>query len=248
MREPDCQFLEWDSAFFGRRIARLKESELTPEELASVNQWCETHKIDCLYYLAEAADVESIHAVEEAGFRCVDIRVTLEKQMRDIQGTGGKEVVSAIRQSQPEDIPALRAIAKTGFRITRFYNDPNFPPELCDYLYETWIENSCLADREAVLVAVRATQPVGFVTCSLTDNASGIIGLIGVREDFQGKGLGTELLEASFSWFINQGVGCVKVVTQGQNLAALRLYQKRGFFINSMQLWFHKWYRQSAQK
>jgi hypothetical protein len=31
-------------------------------------------------------------------------------------------------------------------------------------------------------------------------------------------------------------------VTQGRNLAAQRLYQRTGFLIRDLQLWYHKWY------
>jgi hypothetical protein len=31
-------------------------------------------------------------------------------------------------------------------------------------------------------------------------------------------------------------------VTQGKNIAAQRLYQKNGFLIRDLQLWYHKWY------
>jgi hypothetical protein len=32
------------------------------------------------------------------------------------------------------------------------------------------------------------------------------------------------------------------VVTQGNNLAAQRLYQTCGFLSRDLQLWYHKWY------
>ena len=43
------------------------------------------------------------------------------------------------------------------------------------------------------------------------------------------------------SWFAAHGVERVSVVTQGANLAGLRLYQSRGFLTSCVQLWHHFW-------
>jgi dTDP-4-amino-4,6-dideoxy-D-galactose acyltransferase len=149
-----------------------------------------------------------------------------------------------IRPSVPADIPALRSIAKVSFRITRFYNDPNFPSELCDALYETWIEKSCTRIDETVLVAENQKDPIGFISCKFVDQNQGEIGLVGVQPDWQGKGLGQELISESLSWFSDKGVSLVKVVTQGRNSQAQRLYQRCGFLTDTIQIWYHKWFRQ----
>ena len=43
-------------------------------------------------------------------------------------------------------------------------------------------------------------------------------------------------------WFADHGVGRVSVVTQARNAAGLRLYQRAGMTVQSIQLWFHKWW------
>ncbi len=238
-----CEFLDWDSQFFGCRIARAKVHRLDESMINSISKWSRFHKIDCLYFLAEADDASTIKLAEYYGLHFVDIRVTLEKQL----GTEGN-ISSAtppgnyIRQSTLDDISELRAIAKSNHRYSRFYFDMNFPTSLCDALYETWIEKSCNGYADLVLVAEIEGKPVGYISCHLLDKTKGQIGLLGVNPNFRGKSFGQVLVNKSLQWFARQGETRVTVVTQGRNCKALRIYQKCGFLIQSLQLWYHWWF------
>src|SRR5258706_472525 len=64
--EPVCQVLEWDSAFFGYRVARVRLARLDEASVASILAWCEAEAIDWLYFLADANHRETpwlAHAV-----------------------------------------------------------------------------------------------------------------------------------------------------------------------------------------
>jgi RimJ/RimL family protein N-acetyltransferase len=43
-----------------------------------------------------------------------------------------------------------------------------------------------------------------------------------------------------------KGAGRITVVTQGRNVAALRLFERCGFLVESSEVWLHKWYEQTA--
>lgn len=237
-----CEVLEWDSDFFGRRIARVATNSLSPNAVPLILEWCRTRHIDCLYFLSRADDRDTVRLAEDTGFRLVDIRTTLERQLdgaRPVQGATGEGI---IRGCAPGDIPPLRLIAGAAHRESRFYNDPNFPRELCDALYATWIDKSCRGYADTVLVVELDGQPVGYVSCHLRGESGGQIGLFGVGAASQGKGLGGTLVYASLDWFASRGVTRVTVVTQGHNVKALRLYQRCGFLVHSVQLWYHKWF------
>jgi ribosomal protein S18 acetylase RimI-like enzyme len=149
-----------------------------------------------------------------------------------------------IRQTNPDDLPALQDMARKGFRDTRFYYDPCFPVERCDALYETWITRSCSEDfADVVIVADLDSRPVGYITCRLSDDKMrGQIGLVGVAASAQGRGVGRQLVRESLNWFAQRGVEVVDVVTQGRNVPAQRLYQSAGFVTHTVQLWYHKWF------
>jgi dTDP-4-amino-4,6-dideoxy-D-galactose acyltransferase len=240
--KPDslCNYLDWDSEFFSRRIARVASNRLTEETLKGVLSWSEENSIDCLYFLADAADKESAALAADNGFRFVDIRTTYERPLASDEDFGEK--APEIRLSIPEDIPALRSIAGVSHRDSRFYFDPNFSESACNALYETWIEKSCQGYAHAVLVAEIDGRAVGYISLHLDEGNVGQIGLIAVGADAKGHGLGKKLINESLRWFASQGVGRVTVVTQGRNVVAQRLYQRFGFMLTSVEVWYHRWF------
>ena len=241
-RRPICALLEWDSGFFGFKVARLDSTHLNPKILHKCIQWCKVNEIRCLYFLADSSDSQTTQIAEENSFRFVDIRVTYQVKLPTPQRADKWTNGGIIRLSRTEDIPKLHAIARVSFQETRFYHDPHFPKHLCDRLYEIWIEKSCLDPTQAVFVADRQGEPVGFIACNQINRELGQIGLIGVAPEMQGQGVGRQLIQASLDWFEQQGLESAMVVTQGRNVPAQRLYQKKGFVIQSLQLWYHRWF------
>jgi dTDP-4-amino-4,6-dideoxy-D-galactose acyltransferase len=241
-----CEYLEWDSQFFGRRIARASASALTKESVAEIELWCSLHRIDCLYFLASSTDRWTAKLAQENMFRLVDIRVTLDLQVgkshnNDSSGSG-------IRNAVENDIPALRAIARTSHRDSRFYQDGHFPEHLCDELYEVWIEKSCRGWASTVFVGEENGAIEGYLTCHLPSSENGQVGLVGVAGRAQGKGIGTRLVSCAVRWFAQQGAENITVVTQGRNVPAQRLYQKCGFATRSVELWFHRWFGEKVEQ
>src|SRR4051812_5370221 len=76
--ETICEILPWDSQFFGFAIGRVRSDTLTDGQLKEVDRWSRDEKVAGLYFLARADSPGTIELVENAGFRLVDIRVTLE--------------------------------------------------------------------------------------------------------------------------------------------------------------------------
>jgi ribosomal protein S18 acetylase RimI-like enzyme len=190
--------------------------------------------------LGDAGDPITTRLAESNNFKLVDIRLTLEIQVPAQCAPDTSS--SRIRGFLEQDIPVLRGIAKASHRDSRFYFDGNFPVRLCDELYETWIEKSCRGSAHNVLVAEHEGAPVGYITCHLDGPESGHIGLISVQADIQGKGFGKALVCQATSWFAEQKIKTVHVVTQGRNVRAQRMYQRCGFVTRSVELWYHRWF------
>lgn len=239
-----CQFLEWDSQFFGKRIARLQGNLLTVDTVLQAEAWCREQRVDCLYFLAGADDPQTIRLAEEHDFHFVDVRLTFEHPLNKQVDF---HVHPAIRLAQPGDLEQLKQIARGSYRVTRFYFDQNFNPTDADRLYETWIEKSCSGYAQAVLVYAEEGRIQGFVSCHVDGN-HGQIGLVGVAESARGKGVGVAAVQHSLNWFAGQGVTTVEVVTQGRNIAAQRLYQRCGFLTGKMELWYHRWFQLDAEE
>lgn len=236
----ECEYLAWDSEFFGRTIARAMVSRLTEDMADKIESWCAAQNIECLYFLADSSDPETTKVAQARGFRFVDARLTLERRTNETDGKGSPAVT--VRSAEEEDIPALRMLARTAHHDSRFYFDGNFLRMRCDALFEAWIEKSCRGWAQKVFVAGENGQADGYLTCHVSDAGEGQIALVGVSENARGKGLGTSLIWEALRWFEQQGIGTITVVTQGRNVAAQRLYQKCGFATRSMEFWFHKWF------
>lgn len=236
-----CTRLEWDSEFFGFPIARLQQHYLRPDTVHACLAWCREHAIRCLYFLANPDDQATVDLAAAHGFRLVDLRVTLERPVREPIAPS-----PCVRPWREEDVAALRQIAAVAHRDSRFYYDTNFPRGRCDELYQVWIERSCRGYADAVFVAELEGIASGYVTCHLMPDGSGQIGLVGVAESVRGRGMGAQLLQAALAYFRQQGVTMVRVVTQGRNTGAQRLYQRQGFLTSRIQLWYHRWFFENS--
>jgi dTDP-4-amino-4,6-dideoxy-D-galactose acyltransferase len=238
--ESICTYLEWDSRFFGSRIARLQRGRLDAATLNEALVWCRDNRIDCLYFLADADHAATARLAESDGFELTDIRMTFVRAIGEADALAPSS--DGIRLASEQDLTGLRTIARTAHRDSRFYFDEHFDREKCDLLYETWVENSFHGFAQAVLIAEVEGRAAGYLTCHLKGVESQI-GLVGIAAEYQGRGLGSRLIRHFLSWSREQGATRAVVVTQGRNLAAQRLYQRNGFISSSLQLWYHLWFR-----
>ncbi len=239
--EP-CQILDWDTRFWGFRIARVNGSTLSAETQGRVREWCRAYQVRCLYFLASPSDPETTRVAEANGYHLVDVRVGLSWSMANGRSISMNTPGVTVRPALPADREALVAIAGENYRDTRFAIDAGFAPERCRSFYETWILVSLDGYAQNVLVADLKGEPQGYVTCHLDSPGTGRIGLLGVNGSAQHHGIGRALVHSALAWFTATGASQVAVATQGRNVAAQRLYQRCGFFTESLGLWYHKWF------
>lgn len=202
-----------------------------------VEDWARAVGGECVYYLADAEDAESVRVAEQGGFRLVDVRIT---RVCGIPGVAG-ELPSGIEPGRPEDLPTLREIARVSHVDTRFYHDGNFGDERCAALYETWIERSLAGSTDAVLVARSTGKAAGYLACKVADDGIGAVELFAVAPDRRGEGWGEQLLRGALTWLAGRGCREAQMVTQGRNVRAARLYGRCGFLTTAVELWYHRW-------
>jgi GNAT superfamily N-acetyltransferase len=237
--EAAWEILDWDSDFFGFRIARAFAAP-SAKALARTVEECARRQVRCLYFLAEAGDIATIRLLERQGFGFADVRLTLAQRV----GAGEPPEIPGIRPARAEDLPALQRIARLSHHDSRFYADPNFPRDRCDALYDTWIVKSCNQGfADAVFVAETAAgEAVGYVTATMIQPDRGQIGLLAVALEARGSGTGHRLIHQALSWAHARGAASAIAVTQGGNVSAVRAYQRCGFVAERVQLWYHRWF------
>ena len=119
-----CEFLTWDSAHFGLRIARAATNRLTAGQAAEILNWCGRHAIDCLYFLSDP-DPESTAAAENHGFHLTDVRLTFEIPLDSGRVGPGRRPVSGRprgamwRRSAPSPASAIPTPASIRMATSR---------------------------------------------------------------------------------------------------------------------------------
>jgi ribosomal protein S18 acetylase RimI-like enzyme len=237
---PDCELLEWDTDFFGFRIARVLGDRLGKARARAIERWCFGNKVRCLYFEARADDQETVRTASSFGYDLVDHPVILTRPL-DHESAGE---VEGTRTAVKDDLPALTAIARASFSTSRYYFDPRFTSEQCDRLYAEWVRASVRGWADRVIAAIDTRgEAVGFVTCHLDPSKDeGRIGLIGVAEKSRGTGQGRRLVGAALRWMLEQGASMATVRTQARNTAAVRAYEHSGFRVRGFSLFYHRWF------
>src|SRR3990172_5714200 len=109
-----CELLEWDTDFFGFRVARVRGETLTPERARPIDAWCRQAGVRCLYFLSRADDPDTTRLAEDHHFRLVDMRVTFARSVANGSQLPGDrpDNHALVRPAQPNDLRVLQDIAR----------------------------------------------------------------------------------------------------------------------------------------
>lgn len=240
MTESICEYLPWDSDFFGARIGRARlAAPLTSTQLDAIDRWCDENRIDCLYLFTPIDDAAGIILAEDRGFRLVDVRIHYERQMNlpfvPVQSRG------TVRDLRDSDAPGLLDLASRSHRATRFYADPHFSHEQSDRFYRFWLQKSITGWADRVLVSELDGRPCGYLTLHIDTPEVGWFALMAVEEEARGNGLATLLVARGLEWFREQGVSRTTWPTQARSITSQRLCLRLGFELISIGAWHHRW-------
>ena len=237
---PNCRHLAWDSDFWGFPVGKLESSLLREREAKNVLDWCLTNEIRCLYFAADGSDAETLKQAYQAGFQFVDARVDLEWSA--YAGGVAASVELPVRRVAETDLEAIKVIARSAHHDTRFFKDLNFERSKCVKLYEKWIKRDFEVGQVLGFFPDQRADAGGYVTFAQESSEVARIGLIAVEESLRGLGAGHMLLDAAMSAAAELGAKKIRVATQGTNVAALKLYEKAGFRVCDVKIWFHRWF------
>lgn len=131
----------------------------------------------------------------------------------------------------------LQEITNRSFLLNSFNVDSHLPRMLKgEVFFETMASRAMTENSSSCLVARIRGNPVGYIIhaidkklSELFDIRTGTIILFCVAREAQGKGVGRALLKKSLSLLKARDVRLITVGTDGNNIAALKLYQDAGF-------------------
>lgn len=105
------------------------------------------------------------------------------------------------------------------------------------------VEDVCAAEDTNVWIAIDAGSTVGFIAVKLhAENSMGEIYMVAVDPDFQGRGIGSALIEFALAWMKDAGMSVAMVETGGDpgHAPARHTYEKVGFELFPVARYFKK--------
>ena len=231
------QRIEWDSAFFGKNIARVDVTGPIPDA-ATLAKYCHKEQIDLIQACVSATDKNAILTLENLGFDFVDLRLVMSC---DLKATPPFEKNNSIRLSTEADMPQLLAISHHSFTAVSRYNWNNFfRTAQIDAFYDLWLENGVKGKHDDFCLHYQQDDKIlGFTTIKIR-NHDAYIGIIAVANEYRGKGVGDALVRNVFAYAAQHHLKSVSSATQGKNMATQKLYSKHGMKVTTMESWYYK--------
>jgi dTDP-4-amino-4,6-dideoxy-D-galactose acyltransferase len=231
--------LEWDSLFFGYKVASIHPSKLVALDLNSLLRELSNSKVKLAYFFVDPSDEVSMNSIANASGLLVDEKVTYYIEGFKGSEAGGASLIRSYDKTYPSE--SLKELALQSGQFSRFKLDPNFKNNEFENLYFEWINSSVkkrIADE--ILVYYDNNVEKGFVTLAVKKDR-GSIGLIAVDQRERGKSVGRNLINESYAFFIKQNINMIEVVTQKANIGACHFYESLGFEVKSIINIFHLW-------
>jgi|SRR5471030_149452 len=226
------EFLDWESQFFNVRTAKLHiQSAAEPLTEAVVSTY------ELVQAKVDADDVTTIDALHSLGFQLaegeIDVCLTLD-------GRAQTDIPLAQKAGGP-DIAEISAAASAAFRLSRF-RAPWYQPHDSARFYAMWAEKAVLGTFDHVCLQIKGPdgERRGFVTLRQTATGEARIGLLAVLPQWQGIGIGKQLMEAAQHWCAEHGLSRLQVATQTGNVAALNLYLASGGKVTRSAYWLYR--------
>jgi len=246
--ETPFDVLDWDSARFGFRVARVRRLD-SPADLPGVAELMRRHQITLAYYTVPTTQPRIPRALlTKLGGRLVDTRVTYGARLA-APALGGTTVTAAavddgyrVSEYRATTVgPTLIRLAREAGTFSRFRVDPLIATGVFEAIYDAWIRRSVRREiADDVLVAKRGRQILGLVTVKAHADR-GEIGLLSVDRAARGRGIGTALVSAAHATMARRGCTHSRVATQRLNRGACALYESSGYAAERLERVYHLW-------
>lgn len=229
------EFLEWDSDFFGIKTGRLFLSKETRWDENELKNW------DLVYVFVDPADMSNNLLLLQKGVSLVDEKITYIMNVSTLKET--KDNASHIHSyfSSGDDEKVISIGIQSGI-YSRFNVDPNFSKVKFEELYTMWMKRSISGEiaNEVVVYVTEEKEIAGVITLGEKNNNADI-GIIAVDNNFRGQNIGKALIQEAVNYSIRKNYSSLQVVTQKNNQAACKFYERCGFIEENVINIYHYW-------
>lgn len=234
-----------DTERFG--IKSAKTTLLSAADLPEVLEFCQEESIVFLIARCPTNDFETIHLLEENGFKLMD---TLIHYKRDLVKAPVPPVPDNIEVSQfragESEAAAIETVAAKAFQnfIGHYHADPRLDKRKADEVYSSWALRCCTTPgvADVVVVAKYEGKIVGLYALKLTPEMIGEGIIAGVDPSVQGLKVGRALIIGGLEWCRAVGATKMSAATQLINFKMQRIFVNLGFEPGESFYTFHKWF------
>ncbi len=226
--------LPFETAVFSKPVWRLND----PLFVNEVVQEAINNDVALISFRESGDDFDVVN-FKKLGFYQIETLITLSRPIKPEQ-----EFPVNIRIATSDDAQSCANIAAVCFRDDRYHMDQNIDDEIANEIKSKWVFNSVSGRADTVFICELNGKTVGFNACMYRDDIA-IIDLIGVLPDYQGQGIGNQLIQAMDSHY-SKSTTAIQLGTQLTNIASQNFYKNLGFKELSRQSTWHWWNKSTS--
>jgi dTDP-4-amino-4,6-dideoxy-D-galactose acyltransferase len=237
----EYEILEWDSTFFGFRVAKILSKSLSQQQLEKYLSELKKKQARLIYLAVPEDDELSNSSAIALNGLLVDRKITYQASLNELDVTGILNGVKTRIYSGPLN-KELESLALLSGKFSRYNVDPDFPKELFAKLYIRWMINSLSKEiADVVMVAEENSRIIGMATVKKVTDEMAQLGIVAVAPEAEGHGIGSLIVKSTQEWARSHGCRYERVITQFANEGAKRLYNKCGFNQLMIENFYHFW-------
>jgi GNAT superfamily N-acetyltransferase len=224
-------YKSWDSNFFGKEIYDV----LIDNDDLTHGLTIPTKREAMLQANVSISEYLKTTFLLREGFDWVSTTICFRKTLTPITG---KRVM--LLKASKDDINEVRRFLPGMYKHSRFFCDKYYPADAADRLYDEWVVKSYDGSYDDGILVYKENDRVGgFVT--YRKNLTFLrIGLFGVNPEFQGKGLGSKIIDSLEGMCASSAIKEIQVDTQQLNNSAVKIYVRNGYDICDIRPWMYK--------
>ncbi|HEX9701700.1 MAG TPA: GNAT family N-acetyltransferase [Rhodospirillales bacterium] len=230
--EADFQIQPFETGVLGVPVGRLRLADAAGRLPAGLGRLISGWRRDGVWMVSCRVDkgAPAIGGLEKNGFKAIETLVTLRRDL-------GDKPAAQVDDATPADHDAIVAIARRAFTMDRLHRDGRVPADAADAVRERWIRNDLEGRANASLIVREGSAVAGFILC-LLDGGEAVIDLIAVDVARQKKGIGRALVAGAVAHYAGRA-RAMRVGTQADNEASLKMYRAVGFAEATRQVTLH---------
>lgn len=228
--ENHFYYSERESQRFNMKIFRGNIKEIVPSEIKKLIL---TKELDILIARIPSDQIEQISSLSKTGFSYIQADTLVYYQLNlnthEVNGYRNNDLNFEILTQ--ENQPIVDELVEEIFAgyTNHYYSNPYLDKQNIIDGYKEWVQEYMGSDNSKICYLVKKNENIaGFATISTNDNIGEGV-LYGVRPDYAGKGIYSDIIRFTQQEFKNKGIKLMKVSTQIQNYTVQKVWVKEGF-------------------